>query len=171
MPGEVFPDAARIHEPCPLCGARAGGRAGCQALFHELGALAWESPQRASVHNLVVDSYCMQHPEEYGRSAKSYMAHLVGLCCSVEFGSEPALYWKIARSLDGPVSVEKPPLIPFRGTRTVSDAFSVGTTEEYVERVRAWSRDVWASYQPQHDLAREWLRNLKVDTHRTETKT
>lgn len=103
----------------------------------------------------------MQHPEEYGRSAKSYMAHLAGLCCGVEFEGEPQLYWGIARSLDGDVGLEKPALIRRRGSTTIRDVVPVETTEEYVERVRAWSRDVWGAYEPQHQLARGWLRQIQ----------
>lgn len=36
------------REPCPSCGARLGGRAGCQAVFDQLSAQAWSSTIRAS---------------------------------------------------------------------------------------------------------------------------
>ncbi len=164
LAGVEPPRSESDGEPCPLCGAAAGGRAGCRALFSELTARAWESPQRGAVHNLVVDSYCMQHPEEYGRSAKSYMAHLAGLCCGVEFAGEPQLYWGIARSLNGDARLEKPALIRRRGSITVRDvvADDARMTGEFAERVRTWSRDVWAAYEPQHQLARQWLQRLKV---------
>src|SRR5438876_948724 len=67
------------QDPCPSCGARLGGRGGCQATFEQLVSDAWTSPGRGSVHNLVVDAYAVQHSEDYGRSAKSYIAHLIAL--------------------------------------------------------------------------------------------
>jgi len=70
--------------PCPACGARLGGRADCQAAFDRLSADSWTSPARGALHNLLVDAYAMQHPEEYGKSAKSYIAHLTARCCGVE---------------------------------------------------------------------------------------
>jgi hypothetical protein len=38
----------------------------------------------------------MQHPEEYGRSAKSYFQHLTALCCGLEHPADVHLYWSIA---------------------------------------------------------------------------
>jgi hypothetical protein len=142
--------------PCPACGAPLGGRDACQAAFDRLGAAAWMTPARAAVHNLVVDTYAMQHPEEYGKSAKSYIAHLTALCCGVEHAGHPKKYWTIPRWLDGPAKLEKPKLVSARGKMTIADVVDVND-EEFGERVRAWARDVWTAYEPQHTLAREWL--------------
>src|SRR4249920_1207146 len=106
------------QEPCPGCGARLGGRAACQAVFDRLSAEAWTSPGRGSVHNLVVDTYAMQHPEAYGKSPKSYAAHLTALCASLESPGDAQLYWAIPRWLDGAVAVDKPPLLAHRGSLT-----------------------------------------------------
>ena len=144
-------------EACPACGTRAAGRAGCQALFDELGALAWSDPRCAAVHNLAVDTYAMQHPEEYCKSAKSYAAHLTGLCCALEFGGEPNLYWAIPRWLDGTVQLDKPAVLPARGTMTVADVHAAAGGDAYVERVRAWAGDVWKAYATQQELARAWM--------------
>src|SRR5437867_11388363 len=77
---------------CPSCGAHLGGREGCQSAFDQLSADAWASPVRGAVHNLVVDTYAMQHPEEYGRSPKSYAAHVTALCCGIEHPGNQKLY-------------------------------------------------------------------------------
>jgi hypothetical protein len=143
--------------PCPSCGAPLGGRAGCQAAFDELSASAWSSPVRAAVHNLIVDSYAMQHPEEYGRSAKSYAAHLCGLCCGIEHAGDRKLYWSIARWLDGRREIAKPPLLRVRGEKTIADVAAIGVDEAFAEAVRAWARSVWNAYFSQHPLAHEWL--------------
>jgi hypothetical protein len=103
------------RDPCPSCGGRLGGRAGCQSVFDQVSAAAWTSPAKRAVHNLVVDTYAMQHPDEYCRSPKSYAAHLTGLCCALESASDPKMYWAIPRWLDGPASIEKPTVLSRRG--------------------------------------------------------
>src|SRR5260221_14722475 len=110
------------REPCPSCGARLGGRAGCQRTFDELQAQSSTSPRRASVHNLAVDAFAMQHTEEYGRSAKSYIFHLTALCCGVGASGDQKSYWGIPRLLDGPTTLARPHDISFCGALTVADA-------------------------------------------------
>ena len=155
-------DSASIR--CPSCGARIGGRSGCQAVFDGLVAKAWESLGRASVHNLLVDAYAMQHTEEYGRSAKSFVAHLVGLCCGVEAAAERELYWAIPRWLDGPARVTRPADIDSRGKTTIDDVREPANEADYPELVRKWARDVWAAYTSQHAMAREWLAAVRTET-------
>src|SRR5438874_4881957 len=124
-------------QACPSCGARAGGRAECQGLFDQLGALAWSDPRRAAVHNLVVDAYCLQHPDQYCESAKSYAAHLTRLCCALEFGGQPCLYWAIPRWLDGKVQLQKPLALRVRGAEVGRE----GPTSEAVGVARSGRRD------------------------------
>ena len=145
-------------QACPSCGARAGGQAECQGLFDQLGALAWSDPRRAAVHNLVVDAYCLQHPDQYCESAKSYAAHLTRLCCALEFGGQPCLYWAIPRWLDGKVQLRKPLALRVRGAVTVADVHAAPNSDAYAARVREWARSVWEAYASQQDLARAWMR-------------
>jgi hypothetical protein len=142
---------------CPSCTAPLGGRDGCQAEFDRLNALAWTSPARAGVHNLVVDAYAMQHPEEYGKSPKSYIAHLTALAFAAEHAGDPRDYWKIARALEGRVTLDKPPLITSRGAMTIADVGAAASDQEHQERVHLWGRAVWDAYRDQHTLARQWL--------------
>ena len=151
--------------PCPSCGARLGGRDGCQSAFDQLSAEAWTSPGRGAVHNLVVDTYAMQHAEEYGRSPKSYAAHLTALCCGVEHAGDQKLYWAISRWLDGPATFEKPPLLTRRGSLTIADVYVAAREDEYVDLVRRWAGDVWAAYADQQKRARTWLDAVR--THMT----
>lgn len=109
------------------------------------------------MHNLLVDAYAMQHTEEYGQSAKSFVAHLVGLCCGIEAPTEPKLYWAIPRWLDGPARVTRPADIDTRGKVTIDDVREPANEADYPELVRNWARDVWAAYADQHVIAREWL--------------
>jgi len=155
-------DAEQI--PCPSCGARLGDRSGCQALFDELLAKAWESPQRASVHTLLVDAYALQHSEEYGRSAKSYAAHLLGLCCGVEAPRDRELYWAIPRWLDGPARLTRPADIHDRGDVTIASLRKPRDEADYTDLVRTWARNVWIAYAAQHETARAWLAAVRAES-------
>ena len=91
-------------------------------------------------------------------SAKSYAAHLTGLCCVVEHDAEPAMLAAIARWLNGPSPVEKPAVPPPpRGRFTLDDARRAEAPEAHAARVRDWAADVWNAYREQHALARRWL--------------
>lgn len=149
------------RESCPSCGARLGGRAGCQRAFEDLQALSSTSPIRASVHNLLVDAFAMQHTEEYGQSAKSYIAHLTALCCSVDAPGDQKLYWGIPRWLNGPTTLARPVDIASRGAMTIADAQAVQNDAEYADLVRRWARDVWAAYADQQKTARQWLQEVR----------
>jgi uncharacterized protein DUF5946 len=150
-------------EPCPECGAPLGGRAGCQTVFDEMSARAYADPAQFGVmHDLVVDAYSMQHPNEYGRSAKSYAAHLSRLCCALELGAEPEVYAAIPRWLSGATAPPKPEVLSRRGARTIADARGAGTREEHGRQVQEWAESVWAAYASQHELAREWVRSARA---------
>lgn len=154
-------------EPCPSCGAPLGGRAGCQRVFDELTAAAWQDVTRGRVHNLVVDAYSMQHPEEYGRSAKSYFQHLTALCCGVEHSSDVQLYWSIAPTFEHTPPPPKPVLLTERGRVTIADVAGEAG-ESYVSRVQEWAADVWRAYGSQHALAHERL--AIAERHRSGTR-
>ena len=141
---------------CPSCGAPLGGRDGCQTHFDQLSARAWESPARAAMHNMVVDAYAMQHPDDYCKSPKSYAAHLTGLCCALEHPGDDKLYWQIQRWLDGPADIVKPPVIETRGRKNIRTATDAADAA-YPSAVRQWASAVWAAYASQQYLARTWL--------------
>jgi Family of unknown function (DUF5946) len=148
-----------IADRCEACGAAvANGSSGCQQLINELMAQAQLDMRFGGVYRLAFDAYCMQHPEKYCVSAKSYAAHLMGLCHGVEHEGDPATYWRIPRWLNGPARLDKPPLLRSRGTTTIADVHGAATPEDHARRVRAWAEAVWAAYAPQHALARDWLR-------------
>lgn len=157
-PTDAGPRPSQGAERCPDCGAAVeGGRAGCQSLMDELSALSYSDYRYGATHDLAFDAYCMQHPERYCRSAKSYAAHLTRLCCGVEHGGDAAVYAAIQRWLNGPVTLAKPPVLSRRGTLTIADVRAADNAEAHGQLVRAWAKDVWAAYETQHDLARDWI--------------
>lgn len=144
---------------CPECHAAVnGGQAGCQALFDELTMQAYSDVRYAVDRRLIVDTYCMQHVEPYCHSAKSYAAHLTGLCCGMEHDGDPRIHAAVQRWLNGRVDLEKPTALSFRGHITVVDVHAARDVEEYVRLTREWARDVWDAHASQHELARQWLK-------------
>jgi hypothetical protein len=156
----------RIGVLCPSCGAPLGGRDGCQSHFDDLSAQAWNHPVRGAMHNLVVDAYALQHPDEYCESAKSYAAHLTGLCCGVEHPGDQKLYWQIARWLDGPATIEKPAVLDARGRQTIATIVNL-PDDAYRSAVRQWALSVWTAYESQQYLARTWLAEVLGHANRT----
>ena len=149
----------RVVERCPGCGALvAGGREGCQALWDEVAARAYSDFQYAGVHDLAFDAYCLQHPETYCRSAKSYAAHLTRLCCGLEYDGNRGTYAAIQQWLNGAVSIEKPERLPALGQVTIAEVRTARTGEEHTKLARAWAENVWEAYAAQQEIARTWIR-------------
>lgn len=147
------------EDQCPDCGATvSGGRAGCQALFEEASLRAYSDPLYAATYALALDAYCMQHPDEYCRSAKSYAAHLTRLCCGLEQNGDHKVYEAIQRWLNGAAPVEKPEVPSYRGQLTVANLTRASDVAEYKEIVRAWAESTWEAYAAQHELARNWIK-------------
>jgi hypothetical protein len=148
-----------MHDtPCPLCGAPVGGLDACVDHVNQLLAQAYAEANYAGVYRLAFDAFCMQHPERYCVSAKSYAAHLMGLCHGNEHADEVQSYWAIATWLNTPRDLIKPELLTKRGTMTIADMRGAASPREHAQRVRAWAADVWIAYASQHASARAWLR-------------
>ncbi len=147
-----------LADKCPECGATiAGGQDACQALFHEIGFLATRNLRVAAIHDLVVDTYCMQHIEPYCHSAKSYAAHLTRLCCGIEFGGDRKLYAALQKWLSGNTMLERPPVLVDRGALTIVDVLAAPNVEAQIKRAHEWAACVWAAYESQHTIARNWI--------------
>lgn len=166
-------DGTSAGTPCPDCGAPLGGRAGCQAAFDTSMARAWDAPERGAVHNLTVDAYCLQHPDDYCASAKSYAAHLAGLCHGVECNGDPHQYWAIPRWLDGRRDLTRPTPPVSRGALTVADVDRTAAPPAgpyAAATVRAWATAVWDAYAAQQGLARHWLESAGLHAPRRLTR-
>lgn len=147
------------NEPCDQCGWReAGGRAGCRARFEEFLARDFSDPLFFRTHRMFVDTYCLQHPEDFCASAKSLAAHLAGLCWILEGGAgtatgpEPLRRW-----LSGERRLDKPALPEQRGALTIGDLPEDGDAAAWGEAVRRWAESTWAAYAGLHDIAHAWV--------------
>ena len=106
----------------------------------------------------MVDVYAMQHPDRYGRSAKSFAAHLTGLCAWIddEAGAQAANA-VVQRWLNGPSPIEKPSLPTRYGAVTIGDLVEAEDPLRYGEALRRWARTTWDAYAALHGTAREWI--------------
>jgi hypothetical protein len=147
-----------VDDVCSECGARIeGGRDACRRVFDRYSALASTDIAYGRSHWLLVDTYAMQHLDPFCISAKSFAAHIMGLCWAVEHGGGPAGYAAIPRWLNGTVPLEKPPAPLTRGATTLIDVANGSDRVQHASLVQAWARHVWSAYNPHHELARRWL--------------
>lgn len=145
---------------CDGCGLAApGGSSGCQAIFDEFLARDFSDVAYFGVHRLMVDTYCLQHPEHYCKSPKSFAAHLVGLCFLLETKSETKAVGSksMQRWLNGACKLEKPSVPTFRGKLTIGDVRTASDPKAYRAAVENWARSTWEAYSPLHEIARKWL--------------
>ena len=148
-----------MSDVCAGCGlAVEGGTEGCQRLFESIGLREYEDMRFARYHRIVVDVYAMQHPDRYGRSAKSFAAHLTGLCAWLDSeAGAPSVNASVQRWLSGPSPVEKPPLPPSYGELTIRELVAAEDPVRYGDVLRRWARATWDAYRPLHDTAHAWI--------------
>ena len=153
----AVPDASN----CPHCGAEeVGGENGCNEIFQEVVGREFSRPELFKVHRLTVDSYSLQHPDQYMKSAKSAVAHLVGMCWAMEDRDDPSVSMAISRFLDGTPDVTRPEPVPAAGNRgpvTVVDVYLAPDSVEHIDRVRVWAEGAWEAWTDHHEQARRWL--------------
>ncbi|MDQ3179366.1 MAG: DUF5946 family protein, partial [Acidobacteriota bacterium] len=92
----------------------------CKELFEEILAKEFSDFRYAKIHRLTVDTYCLQHPDIYMVSAKSFAAHLTGMCCAMEYGDELDLLNLLQKWLNGEKHLEKPEMLKYLGNLTIS---------------------------------------------------
>ena len=144
---------------CTACGAPVAGLTACRSLFDELIAREFSDYRYARLHRLTVDTYALQHPEEFMRSAKSFVAHLTGACAAMETDQAAAINRSVQQWLNGVKSLERPLDVPpgKRGTVTVVYAHEATEPEEYLRRVQEWAQSAWAAWASHHEIARRWI--------------
>lgn len=123
-----------MDTPCSGCGLSVpGGIAGCRGIFDEYIALEWGNPISYRYHRMFVDTYCLQHPDQFCASAKSFAAHLTGLCAAFEHKSHPSVLNAVNRWLSRNPPLTKPELPAFRGALTIAEVRVVVRAEVRVE--------------------------------------
>jgi len=157
------------HSSCADCGLPANrGVAECQMLFDELLALHFSNPLYFSVHRLLVDTYCLQHPDRGCVSFKSLAAHLAHMCWSLERGGSRAVPSEaIRRWVERHPHLAKPPIPRSRGAVTIGDVARASSPAEHHEAVDRWARTTWTAYAPLHSVVRQWLDQAQARSRST----
>lgn len=149
---------------CPHCGAKVADEAkGCRPLYVEVSMREMSDRARFAVHRLTVDAYALQHPDEYCKSPKTLAAHLTGLCWFFEYNGDPAVAASLKKWLSGvPAAVSLLPIPKsLKGMTTISDIHGAENTEEHIESVKKWAKEVWDAWAEHHVQARKWVEESK----------
>lgn len=143
---------------CPACGLIVnGGKAACLRLFEEVIEREFADYRYGRVHRLTVDAYSMQHPDDYMRSPKSFVAHLTGLYAAVESQNPEFTNQVVQKWLSTNPRIQKPAAIPeMRGDLTIYFVHSADKPDQHVEYVRQWAVEVWKAWSGHHYLAKQW---------------
>jgi hypothetical protein len=156
---QTTPKEQEMAERCSGCGLIVrDGTAGCQAIMDHLLARDFSDAAYFRVHRMMVDTYCLQHPNRYCVSAKSLAAHLTGLCWLVEHGGDRRVGSELLRRwLNASPRIEKPEIPSFRGSLTIADVCEAPNPEAYAGALELWARSTWEAYSALHSLARQWI--------------
>jgi hypothetical protein len=147
-----------MPDRCEYCDAQnVGGYEGCRLLFNEITAQSLSSAVYFAVHRAAVDCYALQHPEYFCASAKSYAAHLSGLCVAIEYNRSIEVNAAIQKWLNGPIGLQKPKVLIERGEITILHLQDVIDPAERACRVDDWCKNVWAAYAELHATARSYV--------------
>ncbi len=151
---------------CEGCGRRiAGGAAACRAGFEAACAFDYGGGMPYALHRLLVDTYALQHPDDYCASGKSLAAHLTGLLAWLEHGDRPPVRRALRERLDGPRQPERPEPPADRGALTLEEVTAATTPAARAEALERWARATWDAWASHHALARRWLREA-LETRR-----
>ena len=144
---------------CTGCGrAIEGGTASCRAEFDALLARDFSDASFFAVHRLFVDTYALQHPDEFCRSAKSLAAHLVGIMLILDGDASAASGVAALRDwLDGPRALNKPPVPEERGAMTLDDVRHIDDPAAWREALLRWADATWTAWHDLQPLARQWV--------------
>ena len=133
--------------------------AACWATYGRILAAQYADPERMRFHQLVVDTYAVQHPGMAGdpRAVRSVGIHLMTLCLFLEHGTDVALGTSLHRRMvERPVFQE---LVPpaRRGSLTCADVPVTATAGQVREAVFDWARQAWEAWSMHHGTVRAWL--------------
>ena len=161
--------AGESMQPCAGCGTLVpktdgpthrylGASPGCWALFGEILEKEFSDYRYARVHQLTVDTYCVQHPGVPSpQTIQSVAVHLTGLYLQLEHGLRPervaAARQRAASRKADFVWLEPPASL---GEITVPYVRDARDPTEHDERVRRWARSAWEAWSPHHETVRRW---------------
>jgi hypothetical protein len=139
----------------------------CWLRYGELLAAQYANPERMAFHQLVVDTYAVQHPDgDDPRAIQSVGIHLMTLCLFLEHGADPSLGTRLHRRMvDRPVFHQlKAP--PSRGRLTMLDVPLNDSPESARRAAYIWAEDVWTAWAAHHHTVRDWIDKSGLTTQR-----
>lgn len=123
----------------------------------QLGLAAIGAGVGYDLHRLMVDTYCLQHPDRYCISGKSLAAHLTGAYWQAELGGGRAGLDRLQRWLNGPRELPRPEVPTQRGSITALDVVKRVADSDWRPAIEEWARATLIAYAPLHLLAGEWI--------------
>lgn len=163
-------DTCFKHEFCPGCGislpvangpvhAYMTSTPSCWAMYQEVMARAYESPDLQDVYRMAVDAYAVQHPGSPSRqSIQSVGVHLIRLCLFIEhqLPAHKANAMMLAAAQNkAAFHWLTPP--EERGKISVQDVHQAATVEAYRQQVQCWAHSAWQVWAMHHAQIRQWL--------------
>jgi hypothetical protein len=162
-------DDRQTEDVCPGCSVRLPAvdgpsheymtsSAACWRVYCALLAAQYSDPDRMRFHQLVVDTYAVQHPGGDDRRAiQSVGIHLMTLCLFLEHGVDPALGPRLHQRMVARPTFHR--IVPpdFRGHMTCADIPTTTPSTHARAAVFAWARQTWHSWSPSHPTVRGWV--------------
>jgi hypothetical protein len=113
-------------------------------MFDDESARQYADIKVAGRRRMMVDTYCLQHPERFCASAISLVAHLTGLCIAMEHrGREAELNAAIQRWPSRRPELVKPPIPARRGPLTIAAVRAATDPMDHRGAVDGWARGTW----------------------------
>lgn len=138
-----------------------GGREACRADFERLLARDFSDSNFFRTHRLFVDTYALQHPDQFCISAKSFAAHLMDLCAILQRGANAAIgHEPLQKWLNGANTIEKPPIPPWRGQLNLGDLADLDNPETWSVALGKWAESTWAAYGELHPWTQQFLNKI-----------
>ena len=109
-------------------------------------------------HQLIVDTYAVQHPDgDDPRAVRSVAIHLMTLCLFLERGADPSLGTRLHRRMvDRPAFHQlEPP--SSRGGLTMLDVPLEGDPDVARAASYGWADGAWRTWATHHQTVREWV--------------
>jgi hypothetical protein len=149
-------------ERCDGCGLVVeGGADRCQAMFDDESVREYGDVAFAGRRRLVVDTYALQHPDRYCKSAISLAAHLTGVCIAIEYRArEEVLNDAVQRWLSRRPELDRPTVPASRGPLTIADVAAAVSVNDHRAVVERWARGTWTAYLDLQPIARAWVQQV-----------
>jgi len=132
------------------------GSASCWKGFGSLLAAQYSDPERMRFHQLVVDSYAVQHPgSNSDQQVQSVGIHLMTLALFLEDGLDPSLGTQLHQKMVRRPVFSYLPRPKDVGTLTFDHVPLLGVPRAEVDE---WAASAWAAWSDHHSRVDAWLR-------------